>query len=84
MSSSLSHYRTALTTPGALAPVLNSLLGRLPIAMIGLSLLLYVQRDWASEAAPPLLFVSPCAKCISLAETMAPSICTRTKCVLPQ
>lgn len=45
MSSPLSHYRTALTAPGAPAPVLASLLARLPIAMIGLSLLLYVQRE---------------------------------------
>lgn len=55
MSSSLSHYRTALTTPGALAPVLNSLLGRLPIAMIGLSLLLYVQRETDTFASAGLV-----------------------------
>ncbi len=48
---SLSDYRAALTTPGAGAPVLASLLGRLPIAMLGLSLLLYVQRETGTFAA---------------------------------
>ncbi len=51
MSSSLSDYRAALTTPGAGGPVLTSLLGRLPIAMLGLSLLLYVQRETGTFAA---------------------------------
>ena len=55
MSSSLSHYRTALTTPGAPAPVLASLLARLPIAMIGLSLLLYVQRETNTFAVSGLV-----------------------------
>jgi MFS family permease len=43
-STSLADYRAALRAPGALAPVLTSALGRLPIAMFGLALLLYVQR----------------------------------------
>lgn len=55
MSSSLSHYRAALTAPGAPAPVLASLLARLPIAMIGLSLLLYVQRETNTFAAAGLV-----------------------------
>lgn len=45
-----SDYRVALTTPGAGWPVLTSLLARMPIAMIGLSLLLYVQRETGSFA----------------------------------
>nr|WP_093422846.1 MFS transporter [Saccharopolyspora flava] len=49
-SMSLNDYRTALTTPGARAPVVTSLLGRLPIAMIGMALLLYVQRESSSFA----------------------------------
>ncbi|RRO15063.1 MFS transporter [Saccharopolyspora rhizosphaerae] len=49
-STSLNDYRTALTTSGALAPVVTSLLGRLPIAMIGMALLLYVQRETSSFA----------------------------------
>lgn len=51
MSTSLSDYRAALTTPGAGGPVLASLLGRLPIAMLGLSLLLYVQSETGTFAA---------------------------------
>ncbi|SFT89402.1 Predicted arabinose efflux permease, MFS family [Actinopolyspora lacussalsi subsp. righensis] len=43
-SVSLADYRAALRTRGAAAPVLTSLLARLPVAMIGLALLLYVQR----------------------------------------
>ncbi|HEY3506936.1 MAG TPA: MFS transporter [Actinocatenispora sp.] len=45
---SLSEYRHALGTPGARGPVLASLFARLPIAMIGLALLLYVQRETGS------------------------------------
>ncbi len=50
-SARLSDYRTALTTPGMRGPVAASLLARLPIAMVGLSLLLYVQRETGSFAA---------------------------------
>ncbi|GAA4428085.1 MFS transporter [Actinokineospora soli] len=49
-SARLADYRAALTTPGARGPVLASLVGRLPIAMVGLSLLLYVQRATGSFA----------------------------------
>jgi MFS family permease len=49
-SATFSDYRVALTTPGAGWPVVTSLLGRMPIAMIGLSLLLYVQRETDSFA----------------------------------
>ncbi|MGB3440846.1 MAG: MFS transporter [Actinophytocola sp.] len=47
-SANLADFRAALTTPGARAPVLTSLLARMPIAMVGLSLLLYVQRETGS------------------------------------
>ncbi|MFC4854484.1 MFS transporter [Actinophytocola glycyrrhizae] len=47
-SAGLADFRAALTTPGARAPVLTSLLARMPIAMVGLSLLLYVQRETGS------------------------------------
>ncbi|RKT52111.1 MFS transporter [Saccharothrix australiensis] len=50
-SARLSDYRAALTTPGMRGPVAASLLARLPIAMVGLSLLLYVQRETGSFAA---------------------------------
>lgn len=43
-AASIADFRAALTTPGARTPVLMSLLARLPIAMVGLSLLLYVQQ----------------------------------------
>jgi MFS family permease len=49
-SARLADYRAALTTPGARTAVLTSLLGRMPIAMVGLSLLLYVQRETGSFA----------------------------------
>ncbi|MFI9810597.1 MFS transporter [Saccharothrix variisporea] len=54
-SARLSDYRTALTTPGMRGPVVASLLARLPIAMVGLSLLLYVQRTTGSFAAAGLV-----------------------------
>ncbi|MEU7525360.1 MFS transporter [Saccharothrix sp. NPDC042600] len=54
-SARLSDYRTALTTPGMRGPVVASLLARLPIAMVGLSLLLYVQRETGSFAAAGLV-----------------------------
>jgi MFS family permease len=49
-SARLSDYRAALTTPGMRGPVVASLLARLPIAMVGLSLLLYVERATGSFA----------------------------------
>ncbi|HKS45362.1 MAG TPA: MFS transporter [Amycolatopsis sp.] len=52
---SLADYRTALTTPGMARPVIASLLARLPIAMIGLSALLYVQRETGSFATAGLV-----------------------------
>ncbi|MCP2258009.1 putative arabinose efflux permease, MFS family [Streptoalloteichus tenebrarius] len=54
-SASLADYRAALTTPGARGPVLASLLARLPVAMVGLSLLLYVERTTGSFAAAGLV-----------------------------
>lgn len=45
---SFSLYRTALTAPDARGPVISSLLARLPVAMIGFSVLLYVQRATGS------------------------------------
>ena len=54
-SASLADYRSALTTPGAPAPVLASALGRFPIAMFGLATLLYVQRTTGSFAAAGLV-----------------------------
>jgi MFS family permease len=47
-SASIADFRAALTTPGARTPVLTSLLARMPIAMVGLALLLYVQRETGS------------------------------------
>ncbi|HEV2784596.1 MAG TPA: MFS transporter [Actinophytocola sp.] len=54
-SARLADYRAVLTTPGALAPVLTAMLARLPIAMVGLSLLLYVQRETGSFAIAGLV-----------------------------
>lgn len=54
-SASLADYRAALTAPGARGPVLASLLARLPIAMIGLALLFYVQRTTGSFAIAGLV-----------------------------
>ncbi|MBB2935199.1 MFS family permease [Amycolatopsis bartoniae] len=54
-SVSLADYRAALTTPGSTRPLVASLLARLPIAMIGLSALLYVQRETGSFAAAGLV-----------------------------
>lgn len=48
-------YRAALRTPGALPPMVGALLARLPIAMLGLSLLLYVQRETGSFAIAGLM-----------------------------
>jgi MFS family permease len=54
-SISLADYRTALTAPGTRGPVITSLLGRLPIAMVGLALMLYVQQETGSFAAAGLV-----------------------------
>jgi MFS family permease len=54
-SASLSDYRVVLTSPGAPGPVLASVVGRLPIAMIGLATLLFVQRATGSFAAAGLV-----------------------------
>ncbi|MEU4801172.1 MFS transporter [Actinosynnema sp. NPDC023587] len=54
-SARLSDYRAALTTPGMRGPVVASLLARLPIAMVGLSLLLYVKLETGSFAAAGLV-----------------------------
>lgn len=54
-TSSFADYRTALSAPGALGPVISSLLARLPIAMIGFSVLLYVQRVSGSFATAGLV-----------------------------
>lgn len=50
MAASLGDYRAALSTPGAAAPVLASVLARLPIAMHGLAVLLFVQTVSGSYA----------------------------------
>ncbi|MEV4311166.1 MFS transporter [Actinocrispum sp. NPDC049592] len=49
-SVSFRDYRTALTTPGAGSPVIAAVFARLPLAMVGLSLLFYVQRVTGSFA----------------------------------
>ncbi len=54
-ATSFRDYRTALTTPGAAVPALFSALGRLPIAMVGLASLLYVQQTTGSFAAAGLV-----------------------------
>jgi MFS family permease len=55
MPVSMSDYRAAVTTPGARLPALASALGRLGIAMIGLAILLYVQRSTGSFAVAGLV-----------------------------
>ena len=52
---SLADYRTALTTRTARRPAVASVLARLPIAMIGISALLYVQRETGSFAVAGLV-----------------------------
>lgn len=54
-SARLSDYRIALTAPGARGPVLASLAARLPIAMVGFSVLLYVHRVTSSFATAGLV-----------------------------
>jgi len=51
----LADYRTALTAPGSRAPAVASLFARMPIAMIGISALLYVQRETGSYATAGLV-----------------------------
>ncbi|WP_206077933.1 MFS transporter [Prauserella endophytica] len=51
----LADYRIALSTPGARRPMVASLFARLPIAMIGISALLFVQRETGSFAAAGLV-----------------------------
>ncbi|MDQ0378682.1 MFS transporter [Amycolatopsis thermophila] len=55
---SLADYRAALTTPGATRPMVASILARLPIAMIGLSALLFVQQEMGSFAVAGLVSAS--------------------------
>jgi MFS family permease len=52
---SLADYRAALTAPGAAVPVLASALGRLPIAMLPLATLLYIQQVSGSFAVAGLV-----------------------------
>src|SRR5947209_4252338 len=52
---SFADYRTALTTPGSRGPVVASVLARLPIAMIGISALFYVQRETGSFTSAGLV-----------------------------
>jgi MFS family permease len=52
---SLADYRAALTAPGARGPVIAAVFARLPIAMVGLSLLFYVQRSTGSYAIAGLV-----------------------------
>jgi MFS family permease len=54
-SASLADYRAALTAPGAAVPVLASAIGRLPIAMLPLATLLYVQTVSGSFAIAGLV-----------------------------
>ncbi|HEV7649424.1 MAG TPA: MFS transporter [Actinophytocola sp.] len=54
-SAGLAGYRAALSTPGAGRPAVMSVLARMPIAMVGLSLLLYVQRETGSFASAGLV-----------------------------
>lgn len=54
-SASLADYRAALTTPGVGLPVLASALGRLPIAMLTLATLLYVEGTTGSFAVAGLV-----------------------------
>jgi MFS family permease len=52
---SLANYKAALSAPGAPLPALASAVGRLGIAMIGLAVLLYVQRSTGSFAVAGLV-----------------------------
>lgn len=55
VSTSISDYRAALTSPGALLPTLASALARLPIAMTTLAVLLYVAQVTGSYAVAALV-----------------------------
>ncbi|ATE52072.1 MULTISPECIES: MFS transporter [Actinosynnema] len=57
-SARLSDYRAALTTPAMRGPVVAGLFARLPIAMIGFALLLYVQRASGSYGTAGLVSAS--------------------------
>ncbi|GAA2988357.1 MFS transporter [Actinokineospora diospyrosa] len=54
-SAGLADYRAALTTPGARGPALASVLGRLPVAMVGFSMLLYIRETTGSYATASLV-----------------------------
>ncbi|EHY89284.1 MFS transporter [Saccharomonospora azurea] len=54
----LADYRVALTTRAARRPLVASLLARLPIAMIGISELLYVQHETGTYAVAGLVSAS--------------------------
>lgn len=54
-SSSVAVYRAVLTTPGAVGPALFSALGRFPVAMYGMAVLLYVQVETDSFAVAGLV-----------------------------
>lgn len=54
-SISLSDYRAALSAPGAAGPAVASLFARLPIAMIGIGMLLYVQHVTGSFGSAGLV-----------------------------
>jgi hypothetical protein len=54
-SAALADYRAALTTPGAGLPALASAVGRLPIAMLTLATLLYVEGMTGSFAVAGLV-----------------------------
>ena len=56
--STLADYRRALSAPGARGPAIASLLARLPIAMIGISALLFVQRETGSFAIAGMVSAS--------------------------
>lgn len=58
---SLLDYRVALSAPGSRRPVVASVLARLPIAMIGISALLYVQHQTGSFATAGLVSASALA-----------------------
>jgi MFS family permease len=53
--SSAAVYRAVLTTPGAVGPALFSAVGRFPIAMFGMAVLLYVQVRTGSFAIAGLV-----------------------------
>ncbi|NIJ10030.1 MFS family permease [Saccharomonospora amisosensis] len=57
----LTDYRAALSAPGSREPVVASLFARLPIAMIGISALLYVQRQTGSFTTAGLVSASTLA-----------------------